>query len=190
MKKLFLAAAIAAMATQAQAALFHFTGNLTYHNDVARIDFNVAQDATNVRVWTDSFMSGQNFDPITALWKADGTKIEENDDDSSINPQTQTRWDSGFSLPTLAAGNYIFTLAAYNNFANATLANGFQLDDQSPTLMANWDQPANGRGKGGYWSVWLDGVDTASNQNNVPEPASLALAGVALLGLVATRRRA
>ena len=123
MKKLFLAAAIAAMATQAQAALFHFTGNLTYHNDVARIDFNVAQDATNVRVWTDSFMSGQNFDPITALWKADGTKIEENDDDSSINPQTQTSWDSGFSLQTLAAGNYIFTLAAYNNFANATLAN-------------------------------------------------------------------
>ena len=57
----------------ANAAIYDFSGNLTSHNQVISIDFNLATDATNVRVWTDSFLNGLNFDPITAVWRQSGS---------------------------------------------------------------------------------------------------------------------
>lgn len=188
MKKLSAALATLIMSATgyANAALFHFTGDIEFHNDVVYTYFTVNSDATDVRVWTDSFLSGINFDPITALWTADGQLINQSDDNASINPATQSYYDSGFFLPTLGAGNYIFTVATYNNFAQGDhLTEGFEFDNEAPIAMSEWNQPASTFNMGTQWSVWLDGVDQASNPSvpstSVPEPSPLALLGLALL---------
>ena len=119
-RKIAIGVSLLGFATISQASTFTFSGNIANHNDIVRVDFSLANNATNVRVWTDSFLSGTNFDPITALWNADtGARLGENDDNSSI-ALGQTYFDSGFSLASLAAGNYFFTMATFANFANGT----------------------------------------------------------------------
>lgn len=168
----------------AQAGLYNFTGNMKFHNDVIYTYFSVAEDATNVRVWTDSFKSATNFDPITALWNANGSLIAQNDDNPSVNPLTQTWYDSGFFLPTLAAGNYVFTMTIFPNFANNNLlAGGFNFDSQQAIAFKDWALANYGNDNvGSFWSVWVDGVDEASNPA-VPAPASILLFGFGLLAV-------
>lgn len=196
LKRLIGAAAVAVAAALAapsvHAAAFHFTGNIQYHNDVVYVPFTLDADATNVRVWTDSFMNGLNFDPITALWKADGTFLMEDDDNASVNPATQTTFDSGFTLASLAAGSYIFTVAAFNNWhVGNLLSDGFSFDNQTPFALEQWCQPASNCNMGKNWSIRLDGVSDATNPGgSVPEPGTALLVLGALAGLGALRRRA
>lgn len=193
-------AALLGVSSLASASTFTFSGNLVNHNDVIQVSFSLANAATNVRVWTDSFLanaanpSGTNFDPITALWNANtGARLDQNDDNFSINPATQTYFDSGFALPTLAAGNYIFTMAAYNNFSNGNfLSGGFNFDGQAPIAIGSFDQPANANNaRGSFWRINLDGVDTATDPtpSAVPVPSALWLFGTAIAGFAGFGRR-
>ncbi len=176
------------------AASFSFDGDITYHNDIVKVDFTLDEDATDVKVWTDSFQNGTNFDPITALWKkvgGDFELVDTNDDNASIGPG-QTYFDSGFSLATLEAGEYLFTVGTFNNFNNGNLlSQGFRFDGQDPILLADWDQPANSINMGSYYRVNLEGVTSAApvNPSAVPEPATMALFGLGLVGLTAYGRR-
>lgn len=169
----------------AQASLFHFEGEIFFHNDVAYTTFTLDEPSTDVRIWTDSFRFGVHFDPITALWKADGTLLGENDDDSSVG-WGQSFWDSGMRMSGLEAGTYIFTIAAYNNFAAGdNLADGFRYDGDAGIDIDDWWV-----GGDGEWSLWMDGVDAAQEGHGdlpgdpVPEPATIALFA---LGLPAIR---
>lgn len=195
-KKLMAALAVCGLAatSSAYAANFDYSGNITYQNDVVQIAFTLNTAATNVKVWTDSYQNGTNFDPVTAVWNqigSDYSLVAQNDDNASIAPG-QTSYDSGLIFSSLAAGNYMFTIGAYNNFANGTLlSQGFSMDNQTPVLLSNWCQPASHCGMGSYYSVHLTGVDSASNVSAVPEPKTYAmlLSGLGMLGFIGLRRR-
>jgi hypothetical protein len=190
MKKLavfLMAIGLLCSAVGAQADTFHFTGNILYNTDVVQFAFNLANDATNVRLWTDSFQNGANFDPVTALWAAAagiGNLIDTNDDNDTVNPATQTPFDSGFIVPSLAAGDYIFSMAAFDNFPKgSTLVEGFKYDGTTPVSITSWMINAPG-----YYSVWLDGVDQA-HSSAVPIPGAIWLLGSGLLGMGGLRRK-
>lgn len=186
-------------ALSAPAADFTFSGNVSLNTDIVEITFGVNTDATDVKVWTDSFLSGVNYDPITALWHKVGSDyvlIAENDDDDTVAPG-QTYYDSGFTLASLAAGDYLFTVAAFPNFAFGTLlSEGFEFDHNGTASVpiASWCQPASNNctnQKGTFWRVNLSGVDTAQPPPAIPEPETYALmlAGLAAVGYFSRRRR-
>lgn len=187
------AAALLLSVTGALAADFTVSGQITSHKDIVSIDMSVTSPATNVSLWTDSWMAGLNFDPIAALWVANGadyTRVSEVDDDDTL-AAGQGFYDTGMQFANLAAGQYRVTLAASPNAANGTLlSQGFAHDSQAAILLTAWTQPsydpnANDQ-KGGFWRVSFSNVDSVSV---VPEPASLVLMALGLAGLATRARR-
>lgn len=188
-------AALSWFASGAQAASFDFSGNIANHNDVVRIEFTLASDTLDVRLWTDSYRGGVNFDPTIAVFsRASGNLLEDNDDNPFV-ASTQTLRDGGITFDALAAGSYLLTVAAYPNGpvgpVGTSLASGFKLDGQAPIPIASYLQPDDKVVRGSFYSVHLSGVTTAA-VSPVPEPASYALllAGLAAVGAAAACRRA
>ena len=157
--------------TPAQTFDFNYSGNIGFHNDVVEVPFTIPV-AASVRVWTDSFLNGANFDPIVGIWNmSTGKLVAQNDDNPTVGPD-QTFFDSGLTFDTLGAGPYMMTITRFSNFANGdSLSSGFQFDHEMPIPLT----------EGGYWEAHVAGV--------VPEPESYAmlLAGLGLLGFVARR---
>ncbi len=187
-----LSAGVLSLALPAAAEDFSFSGQIRFHNDVVQIDFSLAQAASNVRLWTDSWQGGLNFDPAAALWRAAGSDfglLAEVDDDNGIAPG-QGFYDTGFVLPTLAAGSYRVTLVAAFNAANGTLlSQGFSYGNETPILLTEWNQPSYNPNtndqKGGFWRLNLSGVSQASV---VPEPAAWQMLGLGLVLLAGAAR--
>lgn len=155
---------------------------IAYHNDVIYHSI-VIEETLNLVAWTDSYHDGENFDPIVAVWH-DGNLLTIVDDDPSVAPG-QTRYDSGLRLSGLTAGTYLFTITAYDNFANGTtLDGGFRLDQETPIPLADWCQPFSSCNMGPH--VTLNWTVSA-----VPEPSAWLLftAGGGLIGAAAWRRR-
>lgn len=173
-KKLFVISLLG-LSIIAQANTYTFTGNLVNYNDVVRINFSLAQAAANIRVWTDSFMNGDNFDPIVGLWDGTtGAKIAENDNNPSINP-SQTNLDAGFKLANLGVGSYIFTVSSYPNFSSGSnLADGFNFDNSKPAPITDSDS---------IYTLNFDGIALVANAtppSSVPLPNALWLFGTAV----------
>ena len=188
-----IATALAFIGLHAQAANFNFEGDIAYNTDVVKVAFTLHSDSSPVRLWTDSWTQGLNFDPTLTLWIKEGagySLVAANDDDNTIDP-TQGFYDAGLSLAPLTAGQYLVTLGAAPNDANgAQLSQGFALDGSTPTLISQWNQPsydinANDQ-KGTFWRLNLSGVDTAAT---VPEPATAAFILAGLSAMLLSRRR-
>ena len=167
MKKLIAAFAVTLAATGQAWADNHFTGNLAYHNDLGMFAFRVADPFADIAIWTDSFADGVNFDPVLAVWKQNGSDWEliQHSDDDVIGAPGQTIYDAGLTFglagmfANLESGDYRLTLTTFNSFPSGVLlSNGFTLDGETPIPMGLWDQPANGVGKGTFYSVHLTGT--------------------------------
>jgi hypothetical protein len=149
-------------------------------------------DASSVRVWTDSFESGMNFDPALALWQRSGSDyvwLAEVDDDNTL-AAGQTDFDAGIEMAALSKGQYLVTLAASPNQAvGSMLSEGFALDGETPLRIAAWNQPgydinANDQ-KGSFWRLNLSNVDSAAP---VPEPGTYVLLAFGMVALWLARR--
>ncbi len=182
------ALALASTAVAANADAFTFSGQARHHNEVVRIDFRLST-AADVRLWTDSWQSGLNFDPQMAVFNP-LTLIARNDDNDAV-AFGQGFYDAGLVLTQLAAGRYRLALtAAPNDPVGPAWADGFAFDGQAPIAIAKWDQPsrdidANDQ-KGGFWQLHLNGVTQAAV---VPEPTTLALLLAGLLAVIRLTRR-
>lgn len=171
------------------AASTTLTGELRFHNSLVHIDFDVAS-AGNVSMWTDSWQSGLNVDPMLSLFGAQGQLLDWNDDDAAAS--AERAYDAGLSL-WLAAGHYRLTLSAsFNGPQGGTLAEGFAYDGETPIPVPDWNQPSydlnSNNQKGMAWRVNFDGVQQAAV---VPEPqrAALLISGLLALGLLLQRQR-
>lgn len=179
-------------AVSAQAFSLSTSGHLTYNDDIADVPFTLTSTSTAVRLWTDSFHNGVNFDPVLTLWKRTGsdyTQVAGADDDSSVGPG-QTYFDAGLKVPSLAAGDYLVSITASPYLALGPLrSQGYAFADPSVvhTLISQWTQPSssNNNQKGTFWSLQVaTGV--------VPEPSSTALLvlGLGVVGGLQARKRA
>lgn len=173
-----------AVSAQADAIDVSFSGQLAYQHDVVHIDFGIAS-ATDLRVWTDSWLAGTHFDPVLALFSSQGALLSLSDDANNPNPAVaagQGALDAGLLLPHLAAGRYRVTISDAANYpSGATFGDGFMLDGSAPLAYGSNGQP------GGAWSMHF-GVALALP---VPEPttAALLLAGLLCVAFLASRRQ-
>lgn len=172
---LFFTFLISIAHSAANAIPINLTGEIKNHNDIIFIGFSLEEQTFDVKIWSDSFGMGVNFDPIASLWSSDGTRLAEIDDGIGYS-DTQTFNDTGMGFDYLDAGRYTLALAAAPNTSISNqLSDGFSFDLQQGIPLSQWFQPFNEPGMGTNWSLWLDGPDTAVVISKVPEPKSLLL---------------
>jgi len=199
MKKILSCAVALAFSVSANATLVteSFTGNLDHDDARYYITFDVTQNNTLVDLTTWSFAGGINaaglqiadggFDTQLALFNNAGQLIDSDDDASSVSSGIGgSSWDAIISN-TLTIGSYTAVLTQYNS------------DYQSGDLITgNWTSSGktNFDGRSSFYAFDISGENLANvggvghdtTPTDVPEPSSIALFGLMLVGLAGRRK--
>jgi hypothetical protein len=141
---LYLLAAILLHAPAGAQPLYDqsYNGHIAFHNHVEYHTIPIYVGQGNLRVWTDSYSGGANFDPIITVWR-NGERVAFNDDNPTFTFY-QSRRDAGIALSALPFGAYVVTITAYPNFAlGLRLGDGFTYDSQVPIPIDTWCQPGD-----------------------------------------------
>lgn len=196
---------VALFSAAALGADYDFSGTFDYDNDILQFNFTV-NTAGNVTIFSSSWDDG-GFDPILAMWDAAGNLIAEQDDGHNIGFTASNAvsydhgdWDTYFTQ-SLAAGDYIATVAQYDNFANGgTLAAGFNHDGNpnftfdngwgpQPYFNGIWDIPNDPRtGDWAFHILNVGDVIVVDPTIPVPVPGAFLLSSLGM-GLVGWMRR-
>ena len=204
--KLLTAAMLAALAGNASAASFSFTGTFGADDDVQLFDFSVSiESVVTLRTYSyaggtqadGNVVSAGGFDPIMALFDGAGNLIDENDDGPSVpsDPNTGGDFDSELSV-LLGVGDYTVAIMQYDNFsAGSMLSDGFvQQGNPFFTNTVDFGPCSNGQfcdvggdNRTNEWAFDILDVDDASTV--IPVPAAAWLFGSGLLGMVGVARR-
>lgn len=173
-----------------KAASFSFTNTLNGDADVRL--FNFATTSTGVVGLSTTSYAGGGFSPVLSLFDLGNSGLLIGRDNGVDHPSG----DATLSL-SLAAGNYIVALTVFDNLAvGPRLSDGF-LREGDNDFTRDLGAPGNtgsflnvdGQPRTGNYNLVVNNVATASTFTAIPEPSSMLLAGLGILGAFARFRR-
>ncbi|MCL6414364.1 DVUA0089 family protein [Aestuariirhabdus sp. Z084] len=195
MKKGFFLIAMLLCSVNVHALAMSYTGN--FSNDDARFytSFTVTQESTvNLTSW--GYAGGTNgagnviadggFDTQLFLFDSAGDLVEDDDDASNVNSASSgNSWDALLSL-ILDAGSYVAVLTQYNNdFESGDLFTGVWSGAGTSNFV---DDDNNQRTSAYAFDISGEFVSDV-RATTVPEPETLVLFALGLLGIGAAKRR-